>query len=89
MWTSTDGAGIKVKVVDTDPEGEGWVKYQWEERCKTVTHEKSAWCFQVRYEPVDCDIPTVLSKLEAMSLLPNADVFWLQQAKLKLMLYLD
>jgi hypothetical protein len=79
-WTSADGAGIEVKVINTDPDGEGWVTYQWESRGKTAVAEKSTFCFQTRYTPVQSDTDTLLAKLEALCLHPNAEPFWLQQA---------
>jgi len=83
-WTSTDGAGIEVTVTNTDPEGEGWVTYQWEERGKTVVHEKSAFSFQVRYEPMECPLDSVLARLHTMCIDPNNDGFWLHQAILQI-----
>jgi hypothetical protein len=50
VWTSCDGAGIEVTVVDTKiglPED--MVHYKWIEKGKEVFHSKSCFSFQVRY----------------------------------------
>lgn len=49
MWYSCDGSGHKVKVVYIDIDPPGWVGYEWQEKGKTITHEKSSFAFQCRY----------------------------------------
>jgi hypothetical protein len=46
VWSSCDGAGIKVTIVDCKND---IVKYSWIEKGKTKEHEKSVFNFQVRY----------------------------------------
>lgn len=50
VWYSCDGSGHKVRVVYTDIAAPpGWVGYTWQEKGKTVTHEKTSFAFQCRY----------------------------------------
>jgi hypothetical protein len=49
VWYACDGSGHKVKVTYTDTEKPGWVGYEWSEKGKIVTHEKSTFAFQCRY----------------------------------------
>ena len=46
VWSSCDGAGIKVTVVECK---NNLVKYTWKERGETREHEKTVFNFQVRY----------------------------------------
>lgn len=49
VWYSCDGSGHKVRVVYKDLDAPGWIGYEWQEKGKTVTHEKSSFAFQCRY----------------------------------------
>jgi hypothetical protein len=45
IWKGHSG-NFEVEITKVE---NGWVEYKWEEKGRTVYHEKDAWCFQVRY----------------------------------------
>ena len=56
-WTATDGSNIKCKIVRVDSTADDSqhladydVTYEYPDG---VRHTKDAWCFQIRYKPVD------------------------------------